>query len=392
MAEPMDVDAGTPEDRAHSPMTRQLSRVSLLRKSSSISSRNNLSRHNSVSKNHLHRESSNTTDILSLEPGSDKTKLFPDHEAHCSSFHDEDDNEAMPAFVREGIDENENSDVMSCNATASVNDTSVVPILPPAASTSDNVLHPPTTTVHDGPKPIEIAFCFDTTGSMSTCIEAVKENVKTIIQRLFMDIPFLKIAVLAHGDYCDSDVFYLYKLVNFTNDVNALCTFVNDVEGTGGGDWEECYELMLLKSREELCWSAHTQKSLVMIGDAIPHLPDYLMPNNVSDNSVSTYKLPASPGKPIQLHWMTELDRLHQQMVRAYYVLDIFYNYLYSFNYMHDNNVIDPHDSHLFFRVYVFMVYNVKTTKMPLLFGSTWLRPQVENIFSWINLLPLLIR
>ena len=319
MAEPMDVDAGTPEDRAHSPMTRQLSRVSLLRKSSSISSRNNLSRHNSVSKNHLHRESSNTTDILSPEPGSDKTKLFPDHEAHCSSFHDEDDNEAMPAFVREGIDENENSDdeAMSCNATASVNDASVVPILSPAASTSDNVLHQPTTTVPDGPKPIEIAFCFDTTGSMSTCIEAVKENVKTIIQRLFMDIPFLKIAVLAHGDYCDSDVFYLYKLVNFTNDVNALCTFVNDVEGTGGGDWEECYELMLLKSREELCWSAHTQKSLVMIGDAIPHLPDYLMPNNVTDNSVSTYKLPAGPGKPIQLHWMTELDRLHQQMVRG---------------------------------------------------------------------------
>ena len=190
---------------------------------------------------------------------------------------------------------------------------SVTEPVPDDTNVTDAFLNPPP----DGPKPIEIAFCFDTTGSMSTCIEAVKENVKTIIQRLFMDIPFLKIAVLAHGDYCDSDVFYLYKLVNFTNDVNALCTFVNDVEGTGGGDWEECYELMLLKSREELCWSAHTQKSLVMIGDAIPHLPDYLMPNNVSDNSVSTYKLPASPGKPIQLHWMTELDRLHQQMVRG---------------------------------------------------------------------------
>ncbi len=53
-----------------------------------------------------------------------------------------------------------------------------------------------------------------------------------------------QIAVLAHGDYCDKSN-YITKWVDFTHDKAALCKFVNGVSSTGGGDWEECYELVL---------------------------------------------------------------------------------------------------------------------------------------------------
>lgn len=46
---------------------------------------------------------------------------------------------------------------------------------------------------------------------------------------------------------------------------------------TGGGDWEECYELVLYEARTKLSWTPGTQRSLVMIGDAIPHPPSYSM-------------------------------------------------------------------------------------------------------------------
>ena len=40
--------------------------------------------------------------------------------------------------------------------------------------------------------PIEICFSFDTTGSMSGSIKAVKQNVQEMIQRLQSDIPGIR--------------------------------------------------------------------------------------------------------------------------------------------------------------------------------------------------------
>ncbi|XP_013405111.1 uncharacterized protein LOC106169974 [Lingula anatina] len=140
--------------------------------------------------------------------------------------------------------------------------------------------------------PIEIVFSFDTTGSMSSCIMQVRQSVQDMIQRLMSDIPNLKISVFAHGDYCDEGAYgYVTKYIDFTNDVGKLCHFVNDVEGTGGGDFEECYELVLHQVREELSWSPGSQRSLVMIGDATPHQPNYHLNKKRLDWKVETDRL-----------------------------------------------------------------------------------------------------
>lgn len=120
--------------------------------------------------------------------------------------------------------------------------------------------------------PIEIAFSFDTTGSMSGCLPQVRAQLAHVIERLNADIPGLRIAVFAHGDYCDLASYgYVTKYIDFTNNAVELCKFVQEVTSTGGGDFEECYELVLRQVREELSWQPGTQKALVMIGDATPH-------------------------------------------------------------------------------------------------------------------------
>ena len=116
--------------------------------------------------------------------------------------------------------------------------------------------------------PIEICFSFDTTGSMSGSIKAVKQNVQEMIQRLQSDIPGIRIAVFAHGDYCDRHSSYVTKHIDFSTDLQQLCDWVKDVGSTWGGDSDECYELVLHEV-QSLSWTPGTQRALVMIGDTL---------------------------------------------------------------------------------------------------------------------------
>ena len=66
---------------------------------------------------------------------------------------------------------------------------------------------------------IEILFSFDTTGSMYPCLSQVRRVLKQSIERLFKDIPNLRISVLAHGDYCDKNRTYVTTFLNLSNNM-----------------------------------------------------------------------------------------------------------------------------------------------------------------------------
>ena len=116
--------------------------------------------------------------------------------------------------------------------------------------------------------PIEVCFSFDTTGSMYGSIKVVKQNVQEMIPRLQNDIPGIRIAVFAHGDYCDRHSSYVTKHIDFSTDLQQLCDWVKDVGSTWGGDSDECYELVL-HELQSLSWTPGTQRALVMIGDTL---------------------------------------------------------------------------------------------------------------------------
>lgn len=148
---------------------------------------------------------------------------------------------------------------------------------------------------------MEIVFSFDTTGSMCSCLDEVRGRVQDMVQRLQSDIPGIRIAIFAHGDYCDAGSTYVTKYEDFTDNVAQLCNFAKTVEGTGGGDSDECYELVLHQARTELSWTAGSQRALVMIGDCNPHEPNY-------------------PQNKQKLNWRNEADELSKFGVRIYSV------------------------------------------------------------------------
>ena len=115
----------------------------------------------------------------------------------------------------------------------------------------------------------DLVISFDTTGSMYPCLSEVKRHIATMVPKLFRDMPGLRLAIIAHGDYCDGDK--VIQTLDFTNDQNAIISFVQTAPSTSGGDFPECYELVL-RTVKSFSWRAEAKmKSLVMIGDAPPH-------------------------------------------------------------------------------------------------------------------------
>ena len=119
---------------------------------------------------------------------------------------------------------------------------------------------------------IDVAFSMDTTGSMFPAIAQVRRSVDKLAKELFDELPDIRIAIMAHGDYCDGDK--VLTIQDFTNKPEVISRFVKTVGDTYGGDADEAYEFVLNRART-LSWTGGTNKALVMIGDCCPHAVGY---------------------------------------------------------------------------------------------------------------------
>ncbi len=143
---------------------------------------------------------------------------------------------------------------------------------------------------------VEVAFSFDTTGSMGPCIDQVRQSVDKLCGDLFRDIPGLRIGIIAHGDYFDGDD--AMSVLPLTDDPQRVKDFIVNNKSTHGGDAPECYEWALYEAKH-LGWSPDANKMLVMIGDQVPHEVGY-------------------PQNTRHLDWRRELENLKTLGVRVY--------------------------------------------------------------------------
>ncbi|XP_067678222.1 uncharacterized protein [Haliotis asinina] len=145
----------------------------------------------------------------------------------------------------------------------------------------------------------EIVFSFDTTGSMEDCLTEVRGRLQDMIQRLQADIPAIRIAVFAHGDYCTKSR-YVTKWIDFSTNVKELCNFVMKVKRTGGrADGGECYELVLRQVGEKLSWTPGSNRVLIVVGDDVPHDPNFR-------------------GNTQKIDWRVETQNLKKMGIRIY--------------------------------------------------------------------------
>ena len=129
-----------------------------------------------------------------------------------------------------------------------------------------------------------------------------------------INIPKVRIAVIAHGDYCDGDEVVTYEDFCDKTGKDKLVKFVRTVPMTGGGDYPEAYEYgmctfsalfytyisphkfltphhtsqhitdqnTVLHIAQKLKWNKRSAKALVLIGDITMAVGRALVPLNHS--------------------------------------------------------------------------------------------------------------
>lgn len=139
-----------------------------------------------------------------------------------------------------------------------------------------------------------MVIAFDTTGSMSAYIDAVRHEVAELIPRLFKDNEDLRLGIVAFGDYCDmknaQEFGNAYQCLMPTNNENDIIKFVRETKDTSGGDGDEFYELVIKKIVEETPWRENSTRAILLISDAEPHPLGYTYQDYVVGNQIDWRK------------------------------------------------------------------------------------------------------
>lgn len=172
---------------------------------------------------------------------------------------------------------------------------------------------------------LDMVIAFDTTGSMSAYINAVKTHVKELVPKLFSSNPDLRIGIVAFGDYCDmkskDDFGRAYQVLDLTDDENKIIQFINKAQDTFGGDGDEFYELVIKKITEETAWREGSTKAVLLIADAAPHKVGYSYEGIVSNAQIDWRKEAEKASKlgikfdtmtidPLHIEWYKELSAM----------------------------------------------------------------------------------
>jgi len=134
---------------------------------------------------------------------------------------------------------------------------------------------PPDAAERKGPVgDVNIVFCIDTTGSMDTYINGVKDRAIEFSQILADRGANFKLGLIGFGDLYEKEKPSVY---NFTDDVGKFQKQVKNIPRTYGGDIPES-ALDSLETAVELLDSTRdsTAKAIfILITDAPPHVPTY---------------------------------------------------------------------------------------------------------------------
>ena len=121
-------------------------------------------------------------------------------------------------------------------------------------------------------KSLDLVFCMDCTGSMGPYIIKAKESIKSIVTNIVEksgcnDILF---GLVAYRDHPPQDDTFITKKFNFTNNLEIMQSYLNELVASGGGDGPEALTAALFEIKN-MEWREETTKIVIVISDAPPH-------------------------------------------------------------------------------------------------------------------------
>lgn len=125
----------------------------------------------------------------------------------------------------------------------------------------------------------DLLILMDKTGSMSDDLAAVKTGLSQIIRgvRTHKDV---RLAFALYGDKNVDTAVEWFSYQNFEHNYEAAQAFIDTMEVTGGGDWEESVYDGFFEANKTGFWRSGRQRMVILIGDAPPlekPLSDYTL-------------------------------------------------------------------------------------------------------------------
>lgn len=118
---------------------------------------------------------------------------------------------------------------------------------------------------------IEIVIVFDSTGSMGSEINAVKNRIGQIVESVVEKIPRARFSLVTYRDLKEA---YVVRGIELETDVQKIQSFVNNVTADGGGDRPEAVQHGMRWALYQNDYRNQAQKVMLIFGDAPPHRPD----------------------------------------------------------------------------------------------------------------------
>jgi len=115
---------------------------------------------------------------------------------------------------------------------------------------------------------LDLAFCVDSTGSMSQYIAQVQTNVRSIVEQIMASEKVdIRMGLVRYRDFTDD---FVTRTHPFTNSIATMKGYVDEMSAKGGGDGPEAVASGL-NALLELDWRKDSTKIVVFIADAPPH-------------------------------------------------------------------------------------------------------------------------
>ena len=115
---------------------------------------------------------------------------------------------------------------------------------------------------------VDLVLLIDTTNSMQSVIDDVKNQAREFIGNLQQMVPASRVAVVAYRDKGDE---YVTKWVDFSFKTDKVQNFVANLRADGGGDYAEAVYEGLEAAMNELSWRKTSRRIMIIIGSSPPH-------------------------------------------------------------------------------------------------------------------------
>lgn len=126
---------------------------------------------------------------------------------------------------------------------------------------------------------LDTYIAFDTTGSMGSYIEVVRDNIATVTDELLKT--GMRISINGIGDHCDGENWM--QMYNLSTNADEVRGALESIAMTNGGDTPEAYECLALALAQRIpTESAGRKRAVVLVADSVPHgMMDDSCPMNV---------------------------------------------------------------------------------------------------------------